>query len=213
MRNIVRRNNFISKLGIQTDHAVFPQQVHGSAVYCVKAKDFGSTIANNDGLVYKNHGGKNAMILGVHTADCVPILAIDSKVNIIGTAHAGWKGTLGTIARELIIAMKKLGADVNNIYVSIGPHIGMCCYNIMDDRARVFQKQFGINEKITGRIQGEWHLDIGYANYQTLLESGVAGDHIDASVTCTSCQVKEFYSYRKDTKETFGEQIGFIGFV
>ncbi len=72
------------------------------------------------------------------------------------------------------------------------------------------QKQFGENERIAARISGEWHLDIGYANYQLLLEEGIQKDHIDAPPVCTSCQVAEFNSFRKDPKDRFGVQLGVI---
>ena len=106
--------------------------------------------------------------------------------------------------------MKKAGADEKNIFVSIGPHIGMCCYNVLPDRAEAFEKSFGTDEKIAAKIQGEWHLDIGYANLELLRKAGVPAKHIDAPVFCTSCQVDRFNSFRKDPKERFGVQLGVI---
>ncbi|MCX6793910.1 MAG: polyphenol oxidase family protein [Candidatus Gottesmanbacteria bacterium] len=200
------REKFLEILGVRPENLVVGQQVHGTQIAVVKAGDKGKILTGIDGLVSKYC----PISLGVTFADCVPILAVDPKAKIIGTAHAGWKGTLAGIAGELILVMKNAGADVNNIYVSIGPHIGMCCYNVHKDRAMTFQKQFGYNEKITARIQGAWHLDIGFANYQTLLETGIPKDNIDTSVTCTSCQISEFNSFRKDPKDKFGVQLGVI---
>ncbi len=188
---------------LNTEIAV-PQQIHGTRIAVVTKKDQGKTIPGVDGLVSKD------IAIGVSFADCVPILAVDPKAKIIGTAHAGWKGTLHGIARELILTMTNAGADVKNIYISIGPHIGMCCYNVPDERARVFQKQFGTDEKIAARIDGDWHVDIGYVNYLQLLKAGIAKEHIDAPPSCTSCQVAEFHSFRKDSKDTFGVQLGVI---
>lgn len=176
------------------------QQIHGIRVATAHAPGI---FSGADGLVSKR------VPLGVTYADCVPILAVDPAEKIIGTAHAGWKGTLAGIAQELIFFMEKIGADKKNIYVSIGPHIGMCCYNILEDRANVFLKKY-TDEKIVSKIDGEWHLDIGFANYQTLLDAGIQKDHIDAPPTCTSCQVALFNSFRKDSKESFGVQLGVI---
>lgn len=188
---------------LNTDIAV-PQQIHGTRIAVVTKKDQGKTIPGVDGLVSKD------IAIGVSFADCVPILAVDPQAKIIGTAHAGWKGTLGGIACELIAAMEKNGTDAKNIYISIGPHIGMCCYNVKENRATAFQNKFGNDEKIAARIDGEWHLDIGYVNYLELLRSGIAKEHIDAPPSCTSCQVAEFHSFRKDSKDTFGVQLGVI---
>lgn len=187
-----RKEKFFGALGVNREDLVIGQQVHGVRIAKVSDTNKGKTLPGIDGLISKN------LPIGVTFADCVPILAVDLGSKIIGTAHAGWKGTLKGIARELITVMKKAGADTRNIYVSIGPHIGMCCYNVLPDRAQAFQKQFGNDERIASRVGGEWHLDLGYANYQTLCESGIQKEHIDAPVTCTSCQADLFTSFRKD---------------
>lgn len=200
------KDAFLEVLGLKREDLVLGQQVHGIKIAVVSAPDKGKIVEGIDGLVSKDQ----KLTLGVTFADCVPLLAIDPEAKIIGTAHGGWKGTLHGIARELINQMIAAGADRTNIYVSIGPHIGMCCYNVKEDRALAFQKTFGDNEKIATRIQGEWHLDIGFANYQLLLDSGIEKEHIDAPPMCTSCQVAEFNSYRADPKEKFGVQLGVI---
>lgn len=206
LRRDENRDRFLTTAGMKRSDLVVGQQVHGIQVALVKDADKGNILSGLDGLVTTTTG----IVLGVTFADCVPILAVDPKARVVGTAHAGWKGTHAGTACELILGMKKAGADVSTIYVSIGPHIGMCCYNVYEDRALEFRKKFGQNEKISTKILGEWHVDIGYANYQLLLDSGITRDHIDAPVMCTSCQVSEFNSFRKDPKDKFGVQLGII---
>lgn len=186
------------------DRLVLGEQVHGNRIHVVSKKDAGSTLSSFDGLV------STKGVLGVTFADCVPILAADTKKGIVGTAHAGWKGTLAHIAKELIKIMREMGANSEDIVVSVGPHIGMCCYNVEKDRAQKFMKEFGNDKKIVSRVGDIWYLDIGYANLKDLLEVGIKRDHIDAPPTCTSCQVSEFNSFRKDKKDTFGVQLGVI---
>lgn len=198
------REKFFAALGITKNDMVVGEQVHGTRVAEVKDNDKGKVLSGIDGLISKQQP------IGVTFADCVPILAASPRAKIIGTAHAGWKGTLAGVARALIQSMKNAGATINDIYVSIGPHIGMCCYNVLPDRVLAFEKLFGQNEKIATRIQGQWHLDIGYANYEELLDAGIQKDHIDVPVTCTSCQVALFNSFRKDPKDQFGVQMGVI---
>lgn len=200
------REKFLDELHVKREDTVVGEQVHGTRIAVVSTRDRGKILDGIDGLVSKYP----KVVLGVTFADCVPILAVDNDAIIIGTAHAGWKGTLEGIAKQLIEEMRDAGANIKNIYISIGPHIGMCCYNVMEDRALAFQDRFGDNEKITVRIQGQWHLDIGFVNYRALLDAGVQKDHIDAPPTCTSCQVAVFNSFRKDSKETFGAQLGVI---
>jgi YfiH family protein len=210
------QSKLLSNLGITHGYAtrdeqwekskdiVIAQQIHGKKIAMVQDHDAGKILPGFDGLVSKK------LPLGVTFADCVPILAVDPKAKIIGTAHAGWKGTFAGIASELITVMEANGADKKNISVSIGPHIGMSCYNIKEDRAEMFQKKFGNNGKITTKINGEWHLDIGYANYQLLLTAGIPEHHMELSDMCTSCQNNIFHSFRKDPKGTFGVQLAFI---
>lgn len=201
MRVIQSRNKFIKRWGHKI---IIAQQVHGVRIKRVGKPDHGYKTNGYDGLV------SDTGVLGVTFADCVPILAADIRAGIIGTAHAGWKGTLAGIAKELVLDMEAVGADRKNIFISIGPHIGMCCYSVHDDRARAFRQIFGVDEKIASRIQGQWYLDIGYANYRELLEVGIDKEHIDAPPTCTSCQIVDFNSYRKDPKEKFGVQLGVV---
>lgn len=201
-----QREAFIQSLRVKRGDLIMGEQVHGAQVASVREGDKGNVLSGIDGLVATG----TRIALGVTFADCVPILAVDPGARVIGTAHAGWKGTLGGIGEKLVSAMKTAGADINHIYVSIGPHIGMCCYNVLEDRAQAFRKQFGDDERIAAYIQGQWHLDIGFANYQTLLGTGILKDHIDAPVACTSCQIAVFHSFRKDPKDAFGVQWGII---
>lgn len=211
MRNAESRDTFLRLFGSDAKDLIMARQIHGVRIARVTGDDRGKTLSETDGLVYKKDGVQT--VLGVSFADCVPLLAVDPVAHVIGVAHAGWKGTANGIAEELVRTMITSGCTTGNIRVSIGPHIGMCCYNVPVERAKIFQKQFGTDEKITVRAGDAWHLDIGYVNYVQLLQAGITKEHIDAPVTCTSCQVSEFNSFRKDVKSTFGVQLGIIRFT
>ena len=209
MRNFSSYKKFLETAGLNPRTLVTGEQVHGIRIADVGPTDSGHEMKGYDGLVYKKNGD-GPVALGVSFADCVPVLATDTREGIIGTAHAGWKGTLAGVTKALIRAMTHAGAHTRDIYVSIGPHIGMCCYNVTEDRALAFLKQFGVDDKIATRILGVWHVDIGYANYAQLVEVGIDRAHIDAPPVCTSCQVADFNSYRKDPAFAFGLQLGVI---
>lgn len=184
------------------------QQVHGAAVAMVGA-DSPAVIPAVDGLVTT----ASDIALEVHVADCVPLLFVDPASGISAVAHAGWRGTYGRIARNTVAKMVEAGATAGQIRVSVGPHIGRCCYVVDEERAKSFLEEFGSDERIAGVSSGGWYLDLGQVNRNELLAAGITEEHIDAPVFCTSCQIDTFFSYRKDTKETFGEMIGIIGFV
>jgi YfiH family protein len=194
--------------------AIVAEQVHGNTIAVVSLQDVGKVIPNVDGLV-----SRDRVRLVVHVADCVPILAHDIHAHILGAAHAGWRGTLGNIAKNLIASMKALGAEPVNIRVTLGPHIGVCCYDVPRNRAKKF------SPNVVRFESGAWYIDLGRANYLQCIEAGVVPPHISVSDQCTACNVDTYFSFRKDlprrpaspnrgeqagTKKTFGEQMGVI---
>lgn len=189
-------------------HFVQAQQVHGNRIGIVTDSDK-KNIFNADGLVALPN---SHAIIGVRTADCVPILLVDPSAHIVAAIHAGWKSTRSEIVKHAVEGMISRGATGHTIYALIGPHIGMCCYSVPEERAELFRAMYPHDERAILQKDMSWYIDIGWMNYRQLASLGVLPDHIDAPVFCTSCQHKEFYSYRKDTKETFGEMLGMIGF-
>ena len=185
------RKHFASALGLHKS-PVFACQTHSSMV-------------PGDGLVSRDTP------VAVVAADCVPILLVDPEKKVFAAVHAGWKGTLGGIVGNAVGEMVRMGADARQIFAAIGPHIGACCYDVPEDRVGMFEDRFGQDEKMAARIDGRWHLDIGWANYRQLTDMGISPEHIDAPPTCTSCQNNTFFSYRKDSKETYGEMMAVIG--
>lgn len=146
----------------------------------------------------------------VFAADCVPILLTGG--HIIAAIHAGWKGTLGGITTNTIKVMKEKGSNPKDIIAWIGPHIGMCHYDVPQERAEKFLTAFNNDPKVASYFEGAWHVDIGWANYRQLTDTGIVPEHIDAPPTCTACQVDTYFSYRKEKDELEGEIMGVIGF-
>ncbi len=202
------RERIVERLTGKAMRVVGAQQVHGNRIATV-ATDAPRLIAGVDGLVTVAQN----TLLEVHVADCVPLLMADMHSGVVAAVHAGWKGSLSHIGREALNQMVRVGAAVSRIRVSMGPHIGRCCYTVGGDRIAAFQSVFGKDPAMAGQEADGWHLDIGYVNRKELLDAGVSEKNMDAAITCTSCQVGRFYSYRKDSKESFGEILGMIGLV
>lgn len=190
------------------DSAIMMEQIHGNQVAVVSQENYRQLVKSVDGLVTNQQG----VYLTVNTADCVPLFFCDPQKHIIGIAHAGWKGTISEIAKSVIIRMKKLGASTKDLRVAIGPHIGACCYDVEKKRAQLFVNRYH-DETVAFTRENKWYIDIGKAQKLLLMEQGIALSHIDAPVFCTSCQNEQFFSFRKEKKETFGEMLGVIGYV
>ncbi len=196
-KNRENRKKFLELLNLPEESVTSVKQLHSNKV-------------GVDALVLPKDSVSSAV--AVFVADCAPILCVDPKAKVLSAIHAGWKGTLGKIAVNSIEAMQKAGAKAENILVAIGPYIGMCCYEVLENRAKTFLDVFDGDPKVVSKIEGSWHVDLGYANYLQLISAGVKPEHIDSPPTCTSCQVSDFFSYRKDSKETFGEMMAVIGY-
>ncbi|RJR15547.1 peptidoglycan editing factor PgeF [Candidatus Microgenomates bacterium] len=195
---------FLAKLKINSEQLVAMQQVHASKVAVVSNVQKNKTILDTDGMVTNE---KN-LFLAVNIADCVPLFLYDPISKVIGVAHSGWKGTKENIAKNLVRTMLKEGAVLETIVAAIGPHIGACCYTILEERAALFNDW---EDNGLWHNDEAWHLDIGSIVKEQLINEGINFQHIDAPIACTSCQNETYFSFRKEGKEKFGHMLGVIG--
>ena len=87
------------------------------------------------------------LVLGILTADCVPVLFADTVAGVVGAAHAGWKGAIGGVTDATIAAMETLGARSERIACAIGPCIGRASYEVTDAFALRFEADDPANER------------------------------------------------------------------
>jgi polyphenol oxidase len=202
-----RVSQFVSKYVQDIDIKVMGQ-VHGNNVEVVSDKSK-NKVSNTDGMLTRD----NKVLIGIITADCLPIIFYDPKERIIGVAHAGYKGILAGIIDNIIETFEKLGSKPENIYVGIGPAIGVCCYEIKEDVASLFRKKFPEFKNMIQEINGKLFLDLKITARQILLSHGTLENNIDILPICTKDSIADFFSYRGDTKETFGEFATVIGML
>lgn len=172
------------------------KQVHGTDVLIIddqSLKDISKE--EKDGFI-TNHKG---IVLATYHADCVPVYFYDTKKDVIGLAHAGWKGTLNNICRSIIEAMmEKFESKTEDIIVAIGPSIGVCCYEIGLDLVNLFSEKYPKEKDLIIEKEGKVYLDLWKVNMINLLKLGIKQENIYHSNTCTSCKVDKLYSYRKE---------------
>ena len=147
-------------------------------------------------------------ILGVQTADCVPILIGDLQARAIAAIHAGWRGTAARIGEATVASLKEQHQiDPKNLVAAIGPHIGVCCYEVGEEVVEA------IGDREVFERKPEWqkpHLNLAEANRRQLLESGIPDSQIEISSLCTRCREDLFHSFRRDGKRT-GYMLSVIG--
>lgn len=207
--NLVCRMSTRKTVGFPQYNLVGMGQKHTSNIKVVGSRLKKKIVSDCDGLVTE----EKHVFISVKGADCVPLFFYASDIGAVAVAHAGWRGTLENIACGVVNRLKLIGSDPMHMIVAVGPHIGGCCYDVDQARYRQFLRAFGQNSGVTIASGKKYFVDIGRANYLELIKAGVSPGHIDIPITCTSCQNDLFFSYRKDTKETYGEMVGIIGMI
>jgi polyphenol oxidase len=173
------------------------------------------------------------LLLGVQTADCVPILLVDPKKRVVAAIHAGWRGSLARIAEKTVGQMRmRFGSKPSDIFAALGPAIGGCCYEVGTELVTKFTSQFAdaeewFDELCTGDEPNplQWlnmmppghqpppknvRLDLRKANRAQLLAAGIADKNIYVSNLCTACHTDLLFSYRKEADRS-GRLLSAIG--
>lgn len=177
-----------------------------------------------DGLVTASPG----MLLAIQTADCLPVMVVDSKRRVVGVFHAGWRGTVKRIVEKGVGEMfRRFGSRPSDLKAAIGPGIQGCCYEVGEEVRIKFQSQFDyaaslfrevkesdpVREKYPllflsarapghGELPPKIFLDLVEANRQQLLAAGVRGKSIETSALCTNCHPELLFSYRAERGKT-----------
>lgn len=183
---LANRKLALENLNLSIDSLCFLKQVHGNHV-CVAStgQQIGDALVTNE---------KN-LTLAISIADCYPILFYDDKNNIIGAAHAGWKGTVTKIAATTLNEMLKLGAKAENIQVAIGQGISQNNFEVGDEVIEQFEKA-----GFPSSCWNENKIDLIACNKFVLLQNGVKEENIWTMNRCTF--EDDFFSYRRDKGKT-----------
>src|ERR1700722_19622325 len=105
----------------------------------------GKAVLEGDGLMTSLPG----VMLGVGTADCVPVLVADVKKRAVAAFHAGWRGTVARIVEQGIARMTdEYGSQPQDLIAAIGPGIGACCYAVGEEVRTAFSSQFDYAEEL-----------------------------------------------------------------
>jgi YfiH family protein len=144
-------------------------------------------------------------VLAILTADCMPVLFASKNGDVIGAAHAGWRGLSGGVLENTLQEMLVLspGVSPKDIVAWMGPAIGPTAFEVGEDVLHAFAAQGStILSKAFKPIAGSSgkYLANLYLLAQDRLRSfGI--EQIDGGDFCTFNDPEKFFSYRRD-KET-----------
>lgn len=194
------RKALCSLLGIGEERLVMPHQTHETSVrriapeYFQLSADTRRRLLEGVDAVMTNIPG---VCVGVSTADCIPIIIYDAVHRACCAVHAGWRGTVGGIARKAVEAMRQAyGCRAGALRVVIGPGIGPGSFEVGDEVFDAFASAGFPMERLARRRE-KWHLDLWEANRWLLTESGVNPTRILTDGTCTYEHPDRYFSARR----------------
>jgi purine-nucleoside/S-methyl-5'-thioadenosine phosphorylase / adenosine deaminase len=149
-------------------------------------------------------------LLGIETADCLPVLLADPRRRVVAAAHAGWRGTAAGVTRRAVEALLALGSSPADLLAALGPGIGACCYEVGED----VRSAFGPGGEAWFRPgpRDRPHLDVRAANRAQLLAAGLRPEAVHDLDHCTFCRADLYHSYRREGKGA-GRMISFVGWM
>lgn len=207
--NVVQNRKIIAESSqIPLENWCVPQQTHSSNILNISKLEKGkgafskaNALPDTDGLLSRN----KHIALVVQSADCVCSLYYDPQNQVIGAAHAGWRGTLSLLPQKMIQKMQKdFGSKPENILVGIAPCISAEIYEIGENVIEAVKNTFGTKEKflILNTQTQKYHLDLRYSHFFQLCQAGVSEKNIEIMPYCTFQEKDLFFSARRDTLRT-----------
>jgi YfiH family protein len=153
-------------------------------------------------------GDRPGLLLGIETADCLPVLLVDPVRRFVAAAHAGWRGTAAGVARAAVDALVERGSSPADLLAALGPGIGACCYEVGPELVAAFGP--GGEAFFRPGPRGRPHLDVRAANAAQLRAAGVPDARIHQVSDCTYCRADLYHSYRREGREA-GRMISYVG--
>jgi YfiH family protein len=218
---VANRRKFIGALRAPRFELVTLRQCHSDIIHVLHEAP--KKALRGDAAITRAPG----LLLGVQTADCVPILLADLKQRAVAAIHSGWRGTLRRIAGKTVGRMQIVfGTHPVDVIAALGPAIGRCCYEVGPEVAREYASQFAqapewFDGPFDALANGDepnplpWltlappghapppprvQLDLIAANRAILVEAGLSPKNIVSSGLCTACRTDLLFSYRRESR-------------
>ncbi len=209
--------------GTETTPLVTIRQIHEAMTLPVPAMAHAAGFTDAQGRATREADGlmtaAPGLLLGVQTADCVPVLVADTRNRAVAAFHAGWRGTAARIVEQGIARMAgEYGSRPEDLIAAVGPSIGSCCYSVGEQVYAAFTSNFSYGEALFRRGREipdpVLYLDLWEANRRQLLASGVSPGAISILAECTGCTGlpggRRYFSHRYEHGFT-GRMMNVIG--
>lgn len=180
---------------------ITPRQVHGTRVLWATPPPHDQ---DADAIVCDQRG----LLVGVVTADCVPILLRAPRTPTVAAVHAGWRGAAAGVIAATVMALRQATGRHVDLEAVIGPAVGPCCYQVSTEVRAAFQAGSGAVTDNAWRPDGDrYRLDLRRAARRLLEHERVGVAAVLGP--CTACSAAH-HSYRRDGAAA-GRQLSWIG--
>jgi hypothetical protein len=187
------------KLKIQNLKTI--SQVHGNKVLIINNLEQKTSNVEADAMVTN----KPNIILGILTADCAPVLALDPINRIVAAIHIGWKGAIKNILSNTIDIFIDMGSDVKNIDIAIGPCIGPKSYEVEEDFYNKFTNTNKHNNKYFVKFNNiKYKFNLPKYIKDEALNIGIREKNIAYINKDTFFEDNIFFSYRRNHIKKIG---------
>jgi YfiH family protein len=146
-------------------------------------------------------------LLGVKTADCLPILLYNPVTKVAGVIHAGWRGLVNMVILNTMDKLRTFyDADPGSTYFSIGPGICKNCYEVGMEVIDSINTVIEVKDAFRQTSKDQGLLDTRSIAERQIQTAGVPASNISHVNLCTRCS-PGFYSHRAGSKD---RQVSYI---
>jgi hypothetical protein len=203
-----KEEDFVSAPDLADFHRVSLRQTHSDIIRVIT--QFPQEKMEGDVMVTNLPG----ILLIIKTADCLPVLVVDTQNRAVGAVHCGWRGTRKRVIEKALRTMQRsYGSDFASLCVALGPCISRTCYEVGEDVREKYKGeglQRGVFDDHPSKKK-KYLFDLKGANRAQILAMGIPENNIFSVDLCTHCE-EDLFSYRRDRGHA-GRLINFIGIL
>lgn len=195
---LANRNRFQTAVGAPKATLVTAKQIHSADVRSIEDHEDAAREPQPGDALTANLPN---VLLGIQTADCMPILIVDTRTRAFAGVHAGWRGTWQEIVVRTIERMQQsYDSRPADLHAALGPAICAANFEVGPEVLAQFRGKFSFADKLISNEQpnGKGHLDLNRCNAQQLIDAGVRAENIYDSTLCTVARNDLFFSYRQE---------------
>ncbi len=153
----------------------------------------GGTYPSTDGLVTKIPG----LTLAIQVADCAAVLLWDATNNVIAALHVGWRGAAGNIVLRGIEEVVRQGGEAKHLKAFVSPCISQKNFEVGIEVAEQFP------DRVVNYTDFEKpHVDLKAFINNQLRSAGISEQNIEIRPECTIDDADQFYSFRREGKNS-----------